>query len=65
MLKAFWKSLLLGIAVAIGGVFFAELCGDFFNGMEFGDAAGVGVGLYLCIVLVVCTGLILSRLDKK
>ena len=33
--------------------------------MEFGDAACLGIGLYLCIVVVVCTGAILSRIQKR
>ncbi len=57
--------LALGIAVAVGGLFFAGLCGSLLNGMEFGDAACLGIGLYLCIVVVVCTGAILSRIQKR
>ena len=64
-LLKFGKYLLIGIAVAIGGMFFSELCGDFFNGLgDYGSSVVVGIGLYLCIVIVTCTGLILDRLDK-
>ena len=57
--------LVLGIAVAVGGLFVASLFAELFNGMEFGDAACLGIGLYLCIVVVVCTGAILSHKYKK
>ncbi len=57
--------LALGIAVAVGGLFAATLFAELFNGMEYGDAVCLGMGLYLCIVVVVCTGVILSRLDRK
>ena len=61
----FWKTLLACVLVVTGGIIAAELCGDFFNGMEFGDATNLGIGLCLCVVLAVCTSLILSRLNKK
>ena len=64
-LLKFGKYLLIGIIVAIGGMFFSELCGDFFNGLgDYGSSVVYGIGLYLCIVIVACTGLILNRLDK-
>ena len=37
--------LVLGIAVAVGGLFVASLFAELFNGMEFGDAACLGIGL--------------------
>ena len=65
-LLKFGKYLLIGIIVAIGGIFFSELCGVFFNGLgDYGLSVVYGIGLYLCIVIVTCTGLILNRLDKN
>lgn len=62
----FGKCLLIGIVVAMGGVFFSELCGNFFNGLgDYGTAVVFGIDLYLCIVTVTCTGLILNRLDGE
>ncbi len=55
--------LLLGLFLAFVGVLFSDLCGDFFNGMDYGSACAVGMGAYLCIIVVVCTGLILSKLS--
>ena len=64
-LLKFGQCLLMGIVVAIGGMFFSELCGNFFNGLrDYGSAVVFGIGLYLCIVIVTCTGLILNRLEK-
>ena len=57
--------LALGIAVAVGGLLFAGLCGSLLNGLDYGDAVCLGIGLYLCVVIVVCTGAILSHWDKK
>lgn len=64
-LLKFGQYLLMGIIVAIGGMFFSEFCGNFFNGLgDYGSSVVFGIGLYLCIVIVTCTGLILNRLDK-
>lgn len=57
--------LLLGIVIAVGGMFFSELCGSLFNGMNYGAAVSLGMGIYLCVVIVTCTGLILQRLDEN
>lgn len=64
-LLKFGKCLLIGIIVAIGGMFFSDLVWKHFQ--RIGDyrlSAIFGIGLYLCIVIVTCTGLILNRLDK-
>ena len=64
-LLKFGKCLLIGIIVAIGGMFFSDLYGNIFNGSgDYRLSAILGIGLYLCIVIVTCTGLILNRLDK-
>ena len=63
--KAILKYLLIGILVSIGGMLFSDIVGDFFNGMPYGNAVNLGIGMYLCVVVVVCTGVILSHLNKK
>lgn len=63
-MKKIWQSVLAGVAVAIGGLFVSELTGDFFNGMDYGSASVLGMGMYLCIVVVTCTGVVISKLDK-
>ena len=42
-------------------LFFSDICGDFFNGMDYGSACVLGIGMYLCVVVVTCTG----KLDAK
>ena len=61
VLRYFW----IGIAVAIGGMFLSDILGDLFNGMPYGDAVGLGIGMYLCVVVITCTGIIVSHIDKK
>ena len=64
-----WRTILgyfvIGLAVAFGGVLFSDVCGNFFNGMDYGAACTVGMGIYLCVVVITCTGIIVSYLEKK
>ncbi len=64
-----WKRILrwfvLGIVLAVVGLFVADLFGTLFNGMEYGDAVCLGFGVYLCVVAVTCVGVILSHMDHK
>ena len=55
----------IGCVLAIVGMFFADICGSFFNGMEYGSACVLGIGMYLCVVVVTCTGIIVSKLEGK
>lgn len=64
-----WRTILgyfvIGLAVAFGGVLFSDVCGNFFNGMEYGAACTLGMGIYLCVVVITCTGILVSYLEKK
>lgn len=64
-MKTIGISLLIGIAAAVGGIFFCDLFGAVFNGLGWETGRIIGMGVYLCVLLVVCTGVILSRLGKK
>lgn len=63
--KRILKYFLAGLAVAAGGMLFSDIAGEFFNGMDYGSAVNLGIGMYLCVVVVACTGIIVSHLDKK
>ena len=64
-MKKACQFVLAGIAVAIGGLFFSALIGNLFNGMDYDAAAIIGICMYLCVVVVTCTGIIVSKLDKN
>lgn len=64
-MKEIWKYICIGIAVAAGGMFISDILGDFFNGMDYGSAAVLGICMYLCVVVVTCTGIIVSKIDGK
>lgn len=59
------KSVLAAIAVAIVGLVFTEIFAAVFTGLEIDTARILGSNLYVCIVLVTCTGVILSEMKKK
>lgn len=55
----------LGCVLAVVGMLFADICGSFFSGMEYGSACVLGMGMYLCVVIVTCTGIIISKRGDK
>lgn len=63
-MKNIGTSIFVGILVAFGGLLVSEFTGSIFNGMEYGSACVLGVCLYLCVVVVTCTGIIAAKLDK-
>ena len=66
VLKRILKWFLLGIVVAVGGMIVSELLADFlFTGMAWGDGINLSMEVYLCIVIVTCTGVIVSHMDNK
>lgn len=62
-----WKQILryvfLGILVALGGFFFALVVARFATSKD--AAVSLGIGIYLCIVTVTCTGIVLMRIKNK
>lgn len=56
------RYLFAGIVVAIGGMFFSLVMDSFFSGAE---ALSVGIGMYLCIVIVTCTGIVVTRIHRN
>lgn len=64
-MKKIWQFVLIGLAVAIGGMFVSDIAGAFFNGMDYGSAVVLGICMYLCVVIVTCTGIIVTKIDKN
>ena len=63
-MKKVWQYILLGIVVALGGMLVSDIAGDFFNGMDYGSGCVLGICMYLCVVIVTCTGIIITKLNK-
>lgn len=65
-MKDIWKYILLGIAVAAGGLFVSGYAGTFFNGLGgYGFGCILGICMYLCVVVVTCTGIIITKLKEE
>ena len=64
-MKNIWQYILIGIIVAIGGMFVSDIVGNFFNGMDYGTACILGICMYLCVVIVTCTGIVVAKLNKN
>ena len=64
-MKNIWQYILVGIAVAIGGMFLSDITGNIFNGMDYGSGCVLGICMYLCVVVVTCTGIIITKLNKN
>ena len=56
---------IIGLAIAFVGLFVSDFFGSLFNGMDYGSACVLGMGAYLCAVVVICTCIIISKLDGK
>ena len=64
-MKTIGKYILVGIIVAVGGMFVSDVAGNFFNGLgSYGFGCILGICMYLCVVVVTCTGIIVSKLNK-
>ena len=63
-----WKTILaslgLGVLVALVGLGFAALFGSWMSGLPWESAILLGMGVYSCLVMVVCTGVIVAKLKK-
>ena len=64
-MKKVWTYFAIGCALAIVGMYFSDICGDFFNGMDYGSACVLGMGMYLCVMIFTCTGIIVSKITSK
>ena len=60
-----WKYILAGLCVVIAEWIFLALFSEMFNGLSQEGAVVVGAAFFLAFEMVVCTGLFISKLEKK
>lgn len=60
-----YKYILIGIGTVILEWFFLSLFFTFFNGISMEAGVCLGVGFFLAFEMVICTGAVLSRLEKN
>lgn len=64
IMKDMLKYVLIGIGVVLLQWAFVVLFIPFFNGMSGEVAAVLGVGFFLAFEIVICTGLVISKMRK-
>lgn len=64
-MRNMWKYILAGLCVVIAEWIFLALFSEMFNGLSQEGALVVGAAFFLAFEMVVCTGLIISKLEKK
>ena len=64
-MRHMWKYILAGLCVVIAEWIFLALFSEMFNGLSQEGAVVVGAAFFLAFEMVVCTGLIISKLEKK
>lgn len=64
-MKDMWKYVLIGIGVAILEVLFVVMFSGIFNGLTQVEGLVIGVGIFLAVEIVICTGAILSKNNKE
>lgn len=64
-MKKIGAYLVIGLIVAFVGVLFSDIFADIFNGLPYGTGAVLGMCAYLCVVVITCTGIIISKIEEK
>ena len=64
-MKTLCRYFAIGCVVAVMGMFISVICGSFFNGMDYGSACVLGMGMFLCVVIITCTGIVVSKLEQN
>lgn len=64
-MKTIWNYVLIGIGVVIIEWIFLALFSEVFNGLQQEGTVVVGAAFFLAFEMIICTGLIISKLDKK
>lgn len=64
-MKKMWKYILAGLGVVLVEILFVVLFRDFLNGLSEVEAVVLAVGTFLAFEMVVCTGLIIAKMENK
>jgi len=64
-MKNMWKYIFIGIGVVILEWIFIALFSEVFNGLSQEGAVVIGAAFFLAFEMVVCTGVIISKMESK
>ncbi len=64
-MRNLWKYVLAGLGVVFLEILFVALFRDFLNGLSEVEAVVLAVGIFLAFEMVVCAGVIISKVESK
>lgn len=64
-MKNIGKYILIGLGVVLVEWIFLAFFSEMFNGLSQEGAVAVGSAFFLAFEMVICTGVIVSRIEKK
>ena len=64
-MKNMGKYILIGLVVVLVEWVFLAFFSEMFNGLSQEGAVAIGSAFFLAFEMVICTGVIVSKLDKK
>ena len=60
-----WMYFVIGVIMSVVGMGFADIIRKVYGlTYDYGDAYILGYGIYLCIVMITCTGIIVSKIES-
>ena len=63
-MKNIWKYILIGLAVIVIEWIFLSVFHAWFNGLDQTGAVVIGAAIFLAFEMVICTGAIISKIEK-
>ena len=63
-MKNIWKYILIGLGVVVVEWIFLAVFHAWFNGLDQTGAVVIGAAFFLAFEMVICTGAIISKIDK-
>ena len=64
-MKNMWKYILIGLGTIVLEWIFLALVFGFFNGLDPISGGVMGTSFFLAFEMVICTGVILSKIEKE
>ncbi len=64
-MKNMGKYILIGLGVVLAEWIFIAFFSEMFNGLSQEGAVAIGSAFFLAFEMVICTGVIVSKIDKK
>ena len=64
-MRNWWKYVLIGLATVLLEGIFIVLTPVFLNGLSYTEGIIAGTGFFLAFEMVICTGAVIAKIEKK